>query len=137
VRGFKGKCLPQLLDDPTASRMLRDVNVQDASTIVADDEEAVEHAERNRWHSKEIHGRNGFPMVSKKGQPALGPVGISRRSFHPTSDGSLGEVKAEHEEFPMDPWCSPGWVLGNHLENQFPNLLRRLFPSNLPLDSGN
>ena len=37
----------------------------------------------------------------------------------------------------MDPWCSPGWVLGNHLENQFPNLLRRLFPSNLPLHSGN
>jgi hypothetical protein len=29
VRRFKGKCLAQLLDDPTASRMLRDVNVQD------------------------------------------------------------------------------------------------------------
>ena len=29
-------------------------------------------------------GCNGFPMVSKKGQPALGPVGIPRRSFHPT-----------------------------------------------------
>ena len=40
-------------------------------------------------------------------------------------------------EFPMDPRCSPGWVLGNHLENQFPNLLRRLFPSNLPPDSRN
>jgi len=59
-----------------------------------------------RWHSKEIHGCNGFPMVSKKGQLALGLVGISRRLFHPTRDGSLGEVKAEHEEFPMDPWCS-------------------------------
>ena len=37
----KWKRLLQLLDDPTARRMLRDVNVQDASTIVADDEEAV------------------------------------------------------------------------------------------------
>jgi len=83
-----------------ASQMLRDVNVQDAPPIMADDEEAVEYAEGNRWHSKEIHGCNGFPMVSKRGQPALGPVGISRRSFHPTGDGSLGEVKAEHEEFP-------------------------------------
>jgi hypothetical protein len=36
VRRFKGKCLAQLLDDPTASRTLRDVDVQDASTIVAD-----------------------------------------------------------------------------------------------------
>jgi hypothetical protein len=42
VRRFKGKCLAQLLDDPTASRMLRDVNVQDARPIMADDEEAVE-----------------------------------------------------------------------------------------------
>ena len=136
VRRFKGKCLAQLLDDPTASRMLRDVNVQDAPTIMADDEEAVEHAKRNRWHSKEVHRRNAFPMVSKKGQPALGPVGISRRSFHPTRDGSLGEVKAEHEEFPLDPWCSPGWVLGDYTGDQFPNLLRRRSSSNLLPNSG-
>jgi acetyl esterase/lipase len=41
ARRFKWKCLAQLLDDPSARRMLRDVEVQDASTIVADDEEAV------------------------------------------------------------------------------------------------
>jgi hypothetical protein len=32
LRGFKWKRLAQLLDDPTARRMLRDVNVQDAPT---------------------------------------------------------------------------------------------------------
>jgi hypothetical protein len=41
VRRFKWKCLSQLLDDQTTRRMLRDVDMQDASTIVADDEEAV------------------------------------------------------------------------------------------------
>ena len=66
-RGFKGKRLPQLLDDPTARRMLRDINVQDAPPIMTDDEEAVEHAERDRWHREEIHGGNGFPMVTKEG----------------------------------------------------------------------
>ena len=65
----------------------RNVNVQDAPTIMTDDEEAVEHAERNRWRSEEIHGRNRFPMVSKESQPALGPVRISRCSLHPTGDG--------------------------------------------------
>jgi hypothetical protein len=84
VSCFKWKRLPQLLNDLTARRMLRDVNVQDAPPIVTDDEEAVEHAERDRWHREEIHGRNRFPMVSKEGQPALGLVRISRRSFHPT-----------------------------------------------------
>jgi hypothetical protein len=67
VRDFKGKRLPQLLDDPAARRMLRDVDVQDAPPIMTDDKEAVERAERNRWHSEEIHRRNRFPMVSKKG----------------------------------------------------------------------
>jgi hypothetical protein len=57
--------------------MFRDVNVQNAPTIVADDEEAIEHAEGNRWHSEEVHGRNPFPMVSNKDQPALGPVKTS------------------------------------------------------------
>jgi hypothetical protein len=70
---------------------------------MADDEEAVEHAERDRWHSKEIHGCNGFPMVSKKGQPALGPVGISRRSFHPTRDGSLGRVTISQQLMDLVP----------------------------------
>ena len=46
-------------DRQAACRMLRDVDVQDASTIVADDEEAVEHAERDRWHREEIHGNVG------------------------------------------------------------------------------
>ena len=100
------ECLAQLLDDPTTRRMLRDVDVQDASTIVADDEKAVEHAERDRWRREEIHGRNRFPMVAEEGQPALGLFRTSRRSLHPTGDGSLGKIKTEHAEFPMDPRLS-------------------------------
>jgi len=73
----------------------------------------------------------------RKASQRLAWAKTSRRSLHPTGDGSLGKIKTEHGEFPMDPRCSPGWVLGNHLENQFSNLLRRLFPSNLPPDSGN
>jgi hypothetical protein len=56
-----------LLGDPTARRMLHDVNVQDAPPIMTDDEEAIEHAERTRWHREEIHGGNRFPMVAKEG----------------------------------------------------------------------
>src|SRR5271156_2811944 len=90
-----------------------------------------------RWHREEIHGRNRFPMVAKEGQPALGPVRSSRRPLHPTGDGSLGKIQTEHAQFSVDARRSPGWVLGTHPENQFPNLLRRLFPSTLPPDSGN
>jgi hypothetical protein len=136
LRRFKGKCLPQLLDDPSTGRMLGDVNVQDAPPIMTDDEEAVEHTERNRWHCEEIHRGNRFPMVVKEGYPALGAVGIPRRSFHPTGDGSLGKVKAVHTQFPMDSRCAPGGVLSDHTEDQIPNLLRRRSPSNLPPNFG-
>ena len=81
-------------------------------------------------------GRNRFPMVSKEGQPVLGPVRISRRSLHPTGDGSLGKFKTDHAEFPMYPRRSPGGILSDHTEDQFANLLRCRSSSDLPPDSG-
>src|SRR5260221_2428666 len=46
--GFKWKCFSQLLDDPQACRMLCDIEVQNAPTIVTDDEQAIERAEGDR-----------------------------------------------------------------------------------------
>lgn len=77
------KRLPQLLDDPHIRRMTGDVEVQDAPTIVADHEEAVEKAESDRWYGEEVHGRNDFPMISKESEPTSCRLRISRRSFHP------------------------------------------------------
>ena len=74
----KRKCLPQLLDDPTACRMLGDVEVQDTPAIVADDKEAVEDAEGDGGHGEEIHGRYRFAVIRKKRAPALGRLGLSR-----------------------------------------------------------
>ena len=67
----------------TARRVLRDVEVQDPPAIMADHEKAIEHAEGDRRDREEIHRRNGFPVISKKGEPTLGRFGIPRSSFHP------------------------------------------------------
>jgi hypothetical protein len=125
----KWKRLSQLLDGPQARRMPGDVDVQDAPPIMADDEKAVEHAERNRWHGEEVHRGNRFPMVSKEGEPTFGRVRISRRSAHPARDRSLGEIKTEHEKFPVYPGRSPGWILGNYPEDQISNLPRNSSPA--------
>ena len=59
-RGLVGKCFAQLLDDPTAGWMRGDVEVQDATPVMANDEKAVEQVESNggdsnrRWSN---HGR--------------------------------------------------------------------------------
>jgi hypothetical protein len=55
--GIKGKGFPQLLDDPQARGVFGDVEVPNASAFVADDEEAMEYAERDRRNRKEIHRR--------------------------------------------------------------------------------
>src|SRR5882762_6827621 len=125
---LKRKRFSQLLHDPQASRMLGDVEVQDASTAVADDEEAIEHAKVDRWHGEEVHGRNRFPVVSKEGEPAFSWLGISRRPFHPTRNGSLTEIKTEHKKLAVNARRSPGWILNNHPEDQLSNFLRRRLP---------
>jgi hypothetical protein len=131
------KRFSQLLNDPQAGRVPGDVDVQDPSTGVVDDEEAVEHMEGDRWNREEVHRGDGFPMISKKGEPTFGRLRISRSPFHPTRDRSLGEIKAEHEEFPMYPRCSPGRVLGDYLEDQLPNFFRGPSPPDWRPDSGN
>src|SRR5260370_34469992 len=68
----KRKCFSQLLDDPRACRMLGDVEVQDAPTIMTDDEKAIEHAEGDRRNSEEVHRGNRFSVIAEKGKPAPG-----------------------------------------------------------------
>src|SRR5260370_10431139 len=67
----KWKCFSQLLDDPQACRMLGDIEVQDALTIVTDDEKTIEHAVGDRRNSEEVHRGNRFPVIAEKGKPAL------------------------------------------------------------------
>jgi hypothetical protein len=105
---------------------LRYIDVQDSSTIATDDEKAIERAEGNRRNSEEVHRGNRFPVITEKGKPALGPVRIFRSLLHPAGDGSLGKFKTVPAEFPLDPRRSTGWLLTDHTEDQFLNLLRRL-----------
>src|SRR3989475_7480381 len=53
--GSKWKCFSQLLHDPQACRMLGDIEVQDAPTIVTDDEKTIKGAERDRRNREEVH----------------------------------------------------------------------------------
>src|SRR5229473_4895555 len=132
----KWKCFSQLLDDSQACRMLCDIEMQDAPTIVTDDEKAIEHAEVDRRNSEEVHRGNRFPVITDKGKPAPGRLRISRRPFDPTRDRSLRDIKTEHAKLAMDARRSPRWVLNDHPEDQFPNFLRCLSSPDGPPDSG-
>jgi hypothetical protein len=104
--------------------MESDIEVQDPSTIMADDEETVEYAEGDGWHSEEVHRRNRFSVIAEKRAPPFGPFRISRRASHPAGDGSLGNIESKHQKLAMDSRRTPGLILRHHSEDQVSNFLR-------------
>src|SRR5664280_288316 len=122
-RGIVGKSFSQLLHDPGACGMASDVEVQDAAAIMADDEEAVQNPKGESGDGEEIHGRDSFPMIAQKGQPALGGLRVLGRSFHPAGNGSFRYLEAEHQEFAMDARRTPTGIVSDHLKDQFTDLL--------------
>src|SRR5208283_2224593 len=107
--------------------MPSDIEVDDAPTVVADDEEAVQEVEGEGGNGEEVHGRDGFAMITKKCPPTLGGFRISGCASHPAGDGSFGNLQAEHAEFAVNARSTPGSVLGHHLENQLAELFGNSF----------
>src|SRR6266481_1702737 len=50
-----GERFSQLLDDPGAGRMARNIEMENAPAVMADDEEAVQKAESHGGYGKEVH----------------------------------------------------------------------------------
>jgi len=78
-----GPRFSQLLHDPESIGMARHAETQNLASVMADHEEAIQHAERDRRHGEEIHRGNGFAMIAQKRQPAFAQVGVPRRSSQP------------------------------------------------------
>ena len=54
-RRVEGECFSQLLDDSGGARVEGGVEVKDPSSVVVDDEPAVQDAQRGGWDRKEVH----------------------------------------------------------------------------------
>jgi len=62
--------------------VLGDVEVENVPTVVADDEEAVDHTERDRRNREEVHRGYRFAMIANETVPHVDP--LQRRKPHPT-----------------------------------------------------
>ena len=123
VRGLERKCFPQLLHDPETARVARDVEMQDAPTIMANEEKTVEDSEGDRVHGKEVHCGNDFAVILDECLPPSDLFGTSRRSLHPTRNRALRNVEAEHLQFSVDAGSSPCGILCNHAKDEFTQFL--------------
>src|SRR6516162_3343247 len=94
-RRRRSKCPARVFSATTRSPALapKSVEVQNASALVTDDEEAVEYAEGECGDGEEIHRGDGFLVVTQKGKPALARPRILPRSIHPPRNGSFRNVR--------------------------------------------
>ena len=112
-----------LLDNPGTGRIPCDIEVQDSSTVVADDEENLKDVEGERRDREEIHCRDGFAVITQERQPTFCGFWMPGCSPHPAGDGRFRYLEAEHEKFPVDARRTPCWILRDHLEDQLTDLL--------------
>jgi hypothetical protein len=117
--GIVGECFAQLLRNPRTVRMLGDVTMQNLPSVMCDDEETIENAECERRHREEVHRGDSFPMIGQKRRPPLRRLRASRLSPHSAQDGSLRNIEAKHRQLAVDAWSTPGWVLSDHVEDEF------------------
>jgi len=61
-----GPRFSQLLHNPESIRMARHAETQNLASVVADHEEAIQHAESDRRHREEVHRGNRFAMILQK-----------------------------------------------------------------------
>jgi hypothetical protein len=118
IRGRPRKGFAKLLYDPICGRISRNVEMQDSTAFVLDDEETVQHSETRCRNGEEVEGDDGLTMVVKKCKPFLGCVAPPLRSRKIACDGPLGQHKAELLQFSVDPRCAPTCILLGQAANQ-------------------
>src|SRR5580700_1274766 len=93
------------------------VEMQDATPVMCNDEEAAENAEGKRRRNEEIHRSNRLAMIIQKSEPLPRRFGTSRSFSHPSQHGTLGDVEAEHLQLTMNARRAPGAIFGDHAKD--------------------
>jgi hypothetical protein len=111
--------------------MRRDIEVENLTSVMLDDKEAVEHAERYRRNRKKVERGHHLAMVVEECQPTLRlrdvktmlqPLQIARhRGFR--------NLESELQEFAVDARRPPRWVFAFQATDQLPNLFPNLGPT--------
>src|SRR5262249_54732472 len=124
-----GQCFAELLHNPLGARVPSDVEVQDLSTPMLDDEETVQHLERDRRDGEEVECEDCLAMILEKRQPALGWITSAANSPQITGYRPFRGDEAEFLKFSVDLRRSPIRVLLSETLDQGANLGRDFGPT--------
>ena len=125
--GVIWKGVKKLLRSPFCGGMRRNIEMNNAATLMRENEEDVENAEGDCRDCEEINRGKLFAVVFQKGAPCLG--GRFGMSDHVFSDSCLGDIDSEFEQFAMNSGGSPEGIIFAHGVDEITNILGNPGPS--------
>lgn len=111
-----GEALDKLLDGPGGGWVVGDVDLDEFSTLVSQDQEPEEQAEGEGGDDEEVDGDNVTDMRLKEGAPRRGWP--RRGAPHVFGNGEPGDFEAEETKFVPDPAATRGGILNGHAADQ-------------------
>jgi hypothetical protein len=102
--------------------------MEDSTRAQCHDHKYIQGAERGSDHNEEVAGRDHLGMVADKGQPTLLRIGCPNRApalqvlSYRTRRYSNPEFQLE---LVSDAFLSPCRIVGGHLSDQLPQVLRQ------------
>src|SRR5271169_354798 len=114
------KGLRYLTSNPFCRRICCDVNPDEVSAVEPDDDEGIEQVETDRWNNEQVHGGNVRRVVTQEGSPSL--AGRRPPFDHVLGDARLRDLKPELEQFAVNAWRTPKWILHAHPPDQYAQL---------------
>jgi hypothetical protein len=119
--GVVRESVDDLLSGPVGRRVLGDVEVDDPSAVMSEDDKNKEHAQACGGDGEEVEGDEVPHMVVEERPPRLRRAGAPPL-WHKPRHGALGDVEAELQELAMDSGGAPKWVGSGHSGDQGPDL---------------
>src|SRR3979490_58659 len=99
------KCLRYLACNPFRRRICCDVDPDEVSAAVSDDDEGIEQVETDSWNNEQVHGGNVRRVGPQEGPPSL--AGRPPPFDHVLGNARLRDLKPELEQFAVDAWRVP------------------------------
>ena len=125
----EGKGIPQLLPRPLRGRVRGHVAVENAPSVMGQNQKHIENLETEGGHAEEVDRDQLREVIVQEGAP-----GLRRRlatAHHVFADAGLADVDAQLEQLPVNPRCTPPRILPAHPADQASDLVGNRGPSGL------
>ena len=101
-------------------RVLRDIEMDDFSSLMAEDDQGIEQLKLRRYDKKQVDGGGVMQVIVQERAPGRG--GDLGPPWQVSGDRGLAHVDAELEQLAVDAGHTPKRVCSVHLADQFAEL---------------